>query len=209
MTEEEKKNKRWHLHLTHNISKFTKDAYVNDPLARMKAMHYYYREYCPITVEDRWTGKSLILESFIGYEKIVGQFLEECNEALKPGDKEKFLESYSTRFCKKLYEVIFVDEFDNFTNLGFYKTLDDSLKDINGRLLAYGKQYKLERGEVSEHPSTLGSCFDLDIISHFTEKLGEKFEEQIIEDLHGVSIRGFVYELTEEAYKAICKGFNL
>lgn len=207
MTEEEKKNKRWHLHLTHNRKNFTNDAYINDPLARMKAMRYYYMDYCPITVEDRWTGKTFILEEWNDYEKKVSQFMKECKEALYPKGLEKKI--YEEIYNKKLYQIIFVDEFDNFTNLGFYKSLDDSLKDINGRLSAYGKQYKLEKGEVLEYPSTLGKCFDLDVANHFAEKFGEEKEEQVMEDLHGVAIRGFVYELTEEDFNAMCKIFNL
>ena len=133
--------------------------------------------------------------------------MKECKEALYPKGLEKKI--YEEIYNKKLYQIIFVDEFDNFTNLGFYKSLDDSLKDINGRLSAYGKQYKLEKGEVLEYPSTLGKCFDLDVANHFAEKFGEEKEEQVMEDLHGVAIRGFVYELTEEDFNAMCKIFNL
>lgn len=104
----------------------------------------------------------------------------------------------------KLYEVIFIDEYDNFTNLGFFKNLNDPIEDLNSFLSSYGNgQYKLKEGEVSEYNSTLNSCFDLDVIEHFSEEYGE----EAIEDLRGVSIRGFIYELTQSDFEQLCKIF--
>lgn len=210
MTKEEQLAKRWHLHLTHNKKKFTNDAYVNDPLNRMKSMKVFYQDYCPITIEDKWSGKVFVLEEFEGYENKVKAFVNECNRSLSSPTVEYQKELYKKIYCKKLYEIIFVDEYENFINLGFYKDLNDAIEDINEQLKEYGNgKYKLEKGEVKASPSTFGECFDLDIVNHFIEKLGENFEEEINEDLHGVAIRGFIYELTEEDYKALCKVFAL
>ena len=106
----------------------------------------------------------------------------------------------------KLYEVIFIDEYDNFTNLGFFKNLNDPIEDLNSFLSSYGEgQYQLKEGDLKERPSTFGNCFDLDVIEHFSEE----FEEEVAEDLHGVSIRGFIYEVSEKDFNTLCRIFKI
>ena len=111
----------------------------------------------------------------------------------------------------KFYEVIFIDEYDNFTSLGFYKALNDVIPDINSLLSSYGEgQYKLEEGDLKERPSTLMNCFDLDLIQHFCDLASSDIEEEkITEDLHGVSVRGFIYEVEEKDFNAVCRIFKI
>ena len=69
----------------------------------------------------------------------------------------------------KKYEVVFVDEYNNWYLVGFYDTLEEAEKDVNDYLL----QYKDEEtnkplmfgddtalGRLVEYPSTCGNCFD-------------------------------------------------
>lgn len=64
-----------------------------------------------------------------------------------------------------LYEVIMQDEYDNLYLLGFYKSLDDSIEDINGFLAAYEDDgaVPLEKGDLAEYASTFGPCFDREV----------------------------------------------
>ena len=64
-----------------------------------------------------------------------------------------------------LYEVMMQDEYDNLYLLGFYKTLDDSIEDVNGFLAAYEDDgaVPLEKGDLAEYASTFGSCFDREV----------------------------------------------
>lgn len=90
----------------------------------------------------------------------------------------------------KYYQVIFVDEYNNFFELGNYKDLADAEKDANGYLNSYilsedndvdpgsvpqfGENCNL--GRLEEYPSTISMCFD-----------------RVIDVEEGaVSIRGFV-----------------
>lgn len=61
----------------------------------------------------------------------------------------------------KLYQVIFQDEWNNLTLLGFYRDLDKATEDINDVLSAYGKSVKC--GDVQEYMSTFGTVFDTEI----------------------------------------------
>ena len=56
----------------------------------------------------------------------------------------------------KVYLIFMQDEYNNNYYLGVYKQLKDSIKDINEWLETYNT--KIE--ELSEYPSTFGTCFD-------------------------------------------------
>lgn len=74
----------------------------------------------------------------------------------------------------KYYQVIFVDEYNNFYELGLYKDLLDAEPDVNGHLSNYvlmedddvdpgavpqfGENANL--GHLVEYPSTFNYCFD-------------------------------------------------
>ena len=47
---------------------------------------------------------------------------------------------------KKLYQVIFQDEYNNLSEIGWYESLDDSIEDVNDQISIYGKgQYKFKK----------------------------------------------------------------
>ena len=64
-----------------------------------------------------------------------------------------------------LYEVMMQDEYDNLYLLGFYRSLDDAVGDVNGFLAAYEDDgaVPLEKGDLAEYASTFGTCFDREV----------------------------------------------
>lgn len=64
-----------------------------------------------------------------------------------------------------LYEVMMQDEYNNLYLLGFYRSLDDAVGDVNGFLAAYEDDgaVPLEKGDLAEYPSTFEACFDREI----------------------------------------------
>lgn len=105
----------------------------------------------------------------------------------------------------KLYQVILQDEYNNLYEVGLYKSLDDSIKDLNKELEVYN--IKLEKGDLREYPSTFGQCFDC-YLSDLAESKGITDQEKIDEML-GVQIRGFILDselITERISKLEKKG---
>lgn len=96
-----------------------------------------------------------------------------------------------------LYEVVMQDEYDNLYLLGFYRSLDDAVGDVNGFLAAYGDDgaVPLEKGDLAEYASTFGTCFDREV------------EWKNEDDCPGtVMVRGFVLSaksVAEEAGEAL------
>ena len=74
----------------------------------------------------------------------------------------------------KCYEVIFVDEWNNFYEVGFFKSLEDAEPEVNNYLEQYvfGEDSDIEPGakpefgpdknlgRLEEHASTFSYCFD-------------------------------------------------
>lgn len=107
---------------------------------------------------------------------------------------------------KKVYEVIFQDEYDNLNQLGWYGDLDDAIDDINKCLEVYGEgKYQLKKGDLKEYPGTFGSCFDMGFANFFSEEAED--EDKVYEDLQSTSVRGFVQELTDEEYDIFMNTF--
>lgn len=82
-----------------------------------------------------------------------------------------------------LYEVMMPDEYDNLYLLGLYESLDDAIEDINGFIGMYDDDgaIPLEKGDLAEYASTLGTRFDREI----------EWENE--EDCPGaIMIRGFI-----------------
>lgn len=99
---------------------------------------------------------------------------------------------------KKLYEVIFVSEFNNFYHLGWFENLDDSIEKINGEISVYGNgKYKLKKGALKEYPSTFNSCFDTGLVELFEEEFGE----EVYDDFQSCEIRGFVWYFDDDDFK--------
>ena len=99
---------------------------------------------------------------------------------------------------KKLYEVIFVSEWNNFDLLGWYENLDDAIEDINGELITYGDgKYQLKKGDLRVYPGSFGENFDMQLAQFFEEEFGE----EAYDDLQSCEVRGFIYELDDIDYE--------
>ena len=82
----------------------------------------------------------------------------------------------------KLYQVIMQDEWNNLTELGYYRQLSDAVDDINDFLSVYG--VKINENDLVEYPSTFNMVFDLDLSDFYPEN----------EEVYGVYVRGFIYD---------------
>jgi hypothetical protein len=91
----------------------------------------------------------------------------------------------------KIYQVMFVDEYNNNWLLGLYGDLDDAIPDINRHLSVYGDGVALEAGDVKEYVSTFGSAFDTDLETVFE---GKGLDYEKCDGLCGCYVRGFVLD---------------
>ena len=82
----------------------------------------------------------------------------------------------------KLYQVIVQDEWNNLTELGYYKDLRDAVPEVNSFLEVYGVQ--ITEDDLVEYPSTFSMVFDLN--------LGDLFPDN--DEVYAISIRGFIYD---------------
>lgn len=82
---------------------------------------------------------------------------------------------------RKIYEVIFVDEYNNFWLVGFYHDLQNAVPDINDHLRAYNTSID----HIDVYPSTFGECFDFEITSNNSE-----FDDGYT----GCMVRGFIFD---------------
>ena len=98
----------------------------------------------------------------------------------------------------KLYEVIFQDEWNNLSLVGWYKDLNDAVEDVNKYLDVYGDgNYKIE--SLIEYPSTFGGAFDVELAQHFSNDE----DETAYDVFQSAMIRGFVHEFSEKDAMAI------
>ena len=100
---------------------------------------------------------------------------------------------------KKVYEVIFVDMWDNFYFLGFFDDLKKAVPIINGELSGYGEQYVLKEEDFKVYPSTFNECFDLQFSQYFDGN-----EDNYDEEVFGCSVRGFIHELDDKVADYLC-----
>ena len=72
---------------------------------------------------------------------------------------------------EKKYQVIFVDEYDNWYEVGWYDNLEEAEEPLNEYLKVYTDEdgnvpmfgEKTTLGHLEEYPSTFNPCFDRDI----------------------------------------------
>lgn len=103
---------------------------------------------------------------------------------------------------KRIYEVIFVDEYNNFDLIGYFNDLDNCIDLINDRIDVYGNgKYKLKKGDIKPYASTMNECFDFTLGSKFEEEFGE----EAYDDFQGCEVRGFIHEFTLSDYELIKK----
>lgn len=109
----------------------------------------------------------------------------------------------ATKDCDehKVYQVILVDIWNNYYELGFYNKLDDSnlINEINGYITK--DEYKIRPGEIKEYASTLGYCFDTTLYDIISSRYGD--DEADVDDVDdyddelSMQIRGFIFDKKE------------
>lgn len=82
----------------------------------------------------------------------------------------------------KKYQIIVVNKYNNFYDLGLYNNLDDSIEDIN-EYLPYG--YKLKKGDLKEYSS--GNSFG----GYVSDILDIDCDDS---EIYGYQVRGFIYD---------------
>ncbi len=91
----------------------------------------------------------------------------------------------------KLYQVIIQDEYNNLFNMGFYKELKESIKDINNFLESY--DINISEDLLKEYPSSFNSCFDLDLSTIYED------------EIEPIMIRGFIFDFDEKIINELIK----
>lgn len=86
----------------------------------------------------------------------------------------------------KIYQVIFVDEWNNSTHIGFFKDLNDAIPELNSIIEGYG--VTLKEGDIVEHGGTFGPYFDTYLSDIFYDESNE---------LGSCMIRGFIFDKDE------------
>ena len=85
----------------------------------------------------------------------------------------------------KIYQVYFVDEWNNAYNVGFFKDLDSAIPGLNDLLKTYNVQ--LKSGDICEHAGTFGSYFDTYVSDIF-------YDDEDNDEICGLMIRGFIFD---------------
>ena len=103
---------------------------------------------------------------------------------------------------KKLYQVIFQDEYNNLSEIGWYESLDDSIEDVNDQISIYGKgQYKFKKGDLQETAGTFGWVADVELAYYFNNE--DEDDDKSFDDFQGAMIRVFIHELKDEDFYKI------
>lgn len=90
----------------------------------------------------------------------------------------------------KIYEVFTTDIWNNNYLIGFFKNLDDCIDIIN--LDIDEPEAKLQKGDITEYPSTLSMVFDT-YIGDILNCRGVN-TDNISEDTLSIQIRGFILD---------------
>lgn len=101
---------------------------------------------------------------------------------------------------KKLYQIFFIDEYNNAEELGWFTDPDDCIPQINDRIQIYG-DYKIEKGSIRPAIGTFSEYIGV----YIADLLEEKYGEEVYETFQSCFVRGFVNCL-EDADYGIYKG---
>ena len=103
--------------------------------------------------EPVFDGDQVVIDGSdnVTYESVCGKCYLRMREAVTS--------EHSLMGVSKQYMVMMQDEWNNLYYLGLYKELQDALPDVNEFL----EVYDVSLEELSEYPSTLGTCFDTEV----------------------------------------------
>lgn len=80
--------------------------------------------------------------------------------------------------------------------IGFYKTLDDAILDINSYIEK--EEYQLKKGDLKEYPSTYSTVFDTSVYDIVSGREGFNENEDYYDDEDlSLLIRGYILDKTK------------
>lgn len=90
----------------------------------------------------------------------------------------------------KYYEVIFVDEYENWYEVGYFKDLADAEPEVN----SYLRDYKLCEDDETDPGGTpeFGENKNLDRLVEYPSTMNMVFDRQIVVEEGCVQVRGFI-----------------
>ena len=94
---------------------------------------------------------------------------------------------------KKLYQIFFIDEYNNADELGWFENIDDCIEQINDRISLYG-EYKIEKGDIKAQVGTFSEY----IRTYISDVLEPRYGEEVYEEFQSCFIRGFVNCFNDE-----------
>lgn len=94
---------------------------------------------------------------------------------------------------KKLYQIFFIDEYNNAEELGWYEDPDDCIEELNQRISVYG-DYKLQKGDIRSQIGTFSEY----IGTYISDVLEERYGEEVYEDFQSCFVGGFVHCFDDE-----------
>lgn len=89
----------------------------------------------------------------------------------------------------KKYQVIFVDEYNNWYLIGFFDNLQDAEPDLNNML----KDYTMLNDEDEEVECQFGENKSLGHLNEYVSTFGNCFDRVIDADCGCIEVRGFIF----------------
>ena len=173
-----------------------------------------------------YTSYKQLIDYFVNkFEEVDGKMICYIDEDIKceldsrfstdfPSSLTKYIESEVAKNTKleasfkvmpknsthKIYEVIFVDEWNNFDLIGWFLDLKNSVDKLNDAISLYGDgKYKLNREDLRTYAGSFNEVFDFSLGDRFVEEFGD----EAYDDFQGCQVRGFIHEFTDAQVEAM------
>lgn len=91
----------------------------------------------------------------------------------------------------KVYQVVFVDEYNNWFLCGFYKSLLDAEKDVNEYLSSYTLSEDVYEGQTE---AAFGEDKPLGHLEEYASTFESNFDRVIDVECGCVEVRGFIFD---------------
>ena len=94
----------------------------------------------------------------------------------------------------KIYQVVFVDEYNNWYLCGFYTSLLDAEEDVNEYLKLYTLEPEMNEGETE---AAFGDDKPLGHLTEYASTFESNFDRVIDVECGCVEVRGFIFNKEE------------
>lgn len=113
-----------------------------------------------------------------------------CDESFPNAGKQKAVVILDEKGCvaNKRYQVVFVDEYNNWYLVGFFDNLEDAVPELN----SYLEDYELEEDDLSGTPQ-FGKGTNLGELTEYASTFSPCFDRIINTTCGCVEVRGFVF----------------